>query len=186
MEKDKKEDIATSENNEELETKDESKDETEEESNEEEVESEDSEDNTEDADDTPTLEDFNKAQAKLKELEEKNKQLYARLKKTEKVKTETVTKKTNENYLTRDEAILLAKGYDEDDIESLRKLAGNGNLVEASKDPMFLAYKKEKERQEKAKKSQLGASGAGVYKGQKPVGEMTEKEHRALFYKSVK
>ena len=141
---------------------------------------------TEQSDDSPTLEDFEQAQAKLKELEEKNKQLYARLKKTEKVKTETVTKETNENYLTRDEAILLAKGYDEDDINSLRKLAGDGNLIEASKDPMFQAYKKEKERKEKAKKSQLGASGAGVNKGQKPVGEMTEEEHRALFYKSVK
>jgi hypothetical protein len=135
-------------------------------------------------DDTPTLEDFNEAKAKLKELEEKNKQLYARLKKGEQ-SPKTNKTENNDNYLTRDEAILLTKGYDEDDISQLRKIAGDGKLTEAANDPMFIAYRKEKERQERSKKAQLGTSGS-VSKGQKPVRDMSEEEHRALFYKSIK
>ena len=157
---------------EELETQEDTQEET---NNEELDETEEEESNDEEL----TLEDYNK-------LKEKNKQLYARLKKleTKKVSKEQ-TNKNNENYLTRDEAILLNRGYDEDDINKLQKLAGNGSLMEASEDPLFVAYKKEKERQVKSNQAQLSGSNR-LSRGQKPVGKMTEEEHKAFFRQHLK
>ena len=171
MEEEKNEDIETSENNEELE-------ETEDESQEEET-NEESEDEDDSEEEELSKEEYDK-------LKEKNKQLYARLKKLESKKvSKEQTNKSNSDYLTRDEAILLNKGYDEDDISKLQKLAGDGSLIEASEDPLFVAYRKEKERKEKSSQAQLSGSNR-LSKGQKPVGKMTDEEHKAFFRKNLK
>lgn len=162
------------------ETNDEELEETEAEEVEEETNEEDEDDS-----DVPSLEDYEALQKKLKTIEAQKE--HWRKKATSKPleKKEDIKKTNNQDYLTRDEAILLTKGYDEDDLQNLKRIAGDRNLVEATKDPLFVAYKRDKEQKEKQNKAQLGASGK-LTRGQKPVGEMTEAEHKALFYKSVK
>jgi len=132
--------------------------------------------------DEPSLEDYRALEKKVETLEAQKEHWR---KKAAQIKEQPL-KETNKNYLTRDEGILLAKGYDEDDIEKLNKLAGNGSLIEATKDPLFVAYKKAKEQKEKSEKAKLGSSNSFISKGQKSVGEMTEKEHRELFYRSIR
>jgi hypothetical protein len=172
MEENKNEDIETSENNEELE-------ETEDESQEEETNEGSEDESQDDSEEELSKEEYEK-------LKEKNKQLYARLKKLESKKvSKEQTNKSNSDYLTRDEAILLNKGYDEDDINKLQRLAGNGSLIEASEDPLFVAYRNEKQRKEKSNQAQLSGSNK-LSRGQKPISKMTEEEHKAFFKRTLK
>ena len=122
-------------------------------------------------------------------LQETNKKLYARLKALEgKVKATpkqvTPTKKeiTNntEQYLTREEAILIAKGYEDSELAKLKAIAKGSNcsLLDATKDEMFVVWKEKQEVERKKSKSQLGASkGSGSSRPEKSVSEMTAKEH---------
>ena len=160
------------------ETNDELEETTEEET--EEVETEEEETNEDDSD-SPTLEDYKRIEKELKTL--KAQKDHWRKKATSKPKEKEEFNKSN-NYLTRDEAILLAKGFDEDDLTQIKRIAGDGNLVEASNDPLFLSYKKDKEQRIKSEKAQLPAS-KGNAKGQKPQSEMTTEEHKAYFYKTI-
>ena len=176
----------TETNDEELE---ELEEETEETSDEEELEEESEEDDSEDEDnDSPTLSYYEKLQKELKTLKAQKEhwRKKANLKPGEsKDKPKEEIKKTNDNYLTRDEAILLTKGYDEDDIQQLKRIAGDNSLIEASNDPLFKAYKKEKQQKEKASKAQLSSSNRPLG-AKKPISEMSDEEHKAYFYKMLK
>jgi hypothetical protein len=163
------EDIA-SENNEELieETQDEVQEETQEESQ----------------DDSPTLEDYEQAQAKLKELEEKNKQLYARIKKQEakplKTKEETLDLDENLIKMTR-----LASTLDDDDLEVLKTL--NGSLNEKLENPAFKVYKEMKDKKKKAQQASLGTSTSGQYKSSNSPNKpgLSPEEHRKMVEKMM-
>ena len=155
------EEVETSENN----------DEVEEESTEEVEET--------DTDDSPTLEDFNA-------LKEKNKGLYERAKKAEalaKAKKEIKPdiNKTNNEYLTREEAVLLAKGFDEEDLTRLNSLANGKKLTEVVNDDMFIAWKERKDAKAKSAKAQLGSSKNSTSKTSKPISKMTPEEHKAYW-----
>jgi hypothetical protein len=133
--------------------------------------------------------------AKLQEI---NKKLFARAKAAE-AKLKTVapkaevppTKKeinSNEQYLTREEAILIAKGYEESEIAKLQAIAkGNGcSLLDATKDEMFVVWKEKVVAENKKSKSQLGASkGSGSVRTEKSVAEMTPAEHEAYVMKML-
>lgn len=135
---------------------------------------------------TLTVEDY-------KKLEQKNKELYERAKKAEalakEVKNKPETLKTNETQsssLSREEAILFAKGYTEDEVDLANKLAKvNGvNILEAIEDDYLKAKRNERLRKEKSEKASLPASNSvGRVKAEKPIGEMTEEEHKAYFDK---
>jgi hypothetical protein len=139
------------------------------------------EEETNEDDDTPSTSDYDELQKKLKTIEAQKE--HWRKKATSKPK-EKEELKTNDDYLTRDEAILLTKGYDEDDIQQLKRVAGDNNLIEASKDPMFKAYKREKEQKEKSSKAQLSSSNKPVG-SKKAISEMSDEEHKAFFYKTL-
>jgi hypothetical protein len=142
MENENIEEVETSENNEEVETTDEVVEETD-----------------EGQEDGPTLEDYEKAQAKLKELEEKNKQLYARIKKSE----EKPTNKTNSKVSDEESLLRLAKvasSLDDEDLEVLKSINGN-SIAEKVDNPLFKAFKAEKERKVKQKQSALSPSTPG-------------------------
>jgi len=104
--------------------------------------------------------------------------------------------KTNKpnNELTREEIILLAKGVDDSDITYLKKLqAGDkvmGNeisLSEAMLDPLFVAYKEQREAKAKAEKAQLGASGSGaVHQSNKFDQELSKEDHKKLWEEEMK
>lgn len=135
---------------------------------------------------TLTVEDY-------KRLEQKNKELYERAKKAEalakEVKNKPETLKNNETQsssLSREEAILFAKGYTEDEVDLANKLAKvNGvNILEAIEDDYLKAKRNERLRKEKSEKASLPASNSvGRVKAEKPIGEMTEEEHKAYFDK---
>jgi hypothetical protein len=115
----------------------------------------------ESVDTTPTLEDYNK-------LADTKKQLSARLAKAEaelkKAKAQPEVKETNTpTGLTREEAILIAKGTSEVLIEkaSLIAKAQNISLLEAMKDPLIEAFGDKLKADEKKAKASLGASSGG-------------------------
>lgn len=149
------------------------------------------------------------------ELAEKNRRLYARLKKeAEKRKKlqmelETLKKSTSKepeanksNKQTQsgfdeasllERAALLAKGYSLEDLkvlEDIRQIEANKgkslSITEATEHYLFQAYMDKKEKEEKAKKAQLGAakssSGRRVEQENKP---MSREEHQEFFKKAV-
>jgi hypothetical protein len=133
-----------------------------------------------------TVDDYNKLAQEKKDLEAKNKQLFERAKKAEadaKAKAIPLQTKEPSNVLSREEAILIAKGVDERIINEAGVIAkAKGiNLSEAMKDPLIEAYSEKIKAEEKKEKSQLGASKPGpTFKGvplEQAVG-MTEEEHR--------
>lgn len=91
--------------------------------------------------------------------------------------------KTNNEYLTREEAVLLAKGYDEEDLNRLNLLAkaDGKKLTEVVNDEMFVAWKEKKDDKVKAVKAQLGSSKSSTSKSSKSVSEMTPEEHKAYW-----
>lgn len=97
-------------------------------------------------------------------------------------------KPATEQPLSREEAILIAKGLEEDEIKQLKRLSEGAKatgetltLTQALNDPMFLAYKKLKDDEVKSKKASLGSSGSSSSskKAGPDVSKMTREEHEA-------
>jgi hypothetical protein len=184
MEDNKKsnEDIETSENNEELEeTQDESQ---EEESNESEESYEDTDDDSDEK--LPSLEDYNEAKAKLKEFEEKNKQLYARLKKGEQKPLQT----KNKEGMTEEQLIKVAKiasSLDDDDLEVLGTITGN-SIADKMTNPLFKAYKEQKERKKRSEASALKPSSPNIFTSKKDPNnpELSEDDHKKMVEQMMK
>jgi len=144
------------------------------------------EETTEEETNKPAEETTNTSfEEKIEELELKNKQLFARLKKQE-VKPQS--KKSNkEQPLSRDEAIFFARGGTDEELVQLHKImkAEKISLTEAQEDTMFKAWKSSAEYKDKSDKAQLNPSTGSPVKKAKPVGRMTEGEHRDHFNKVV-
>jgi len=134
--------------------------------------------------DSPTLEDFNEAKAKLKELEEKNKQLYARLKKGEQkpLQTNNKTEITEEQLL---KVARMANSLDDDDLEVLKTITGN-SIADKMDNPLFKAYKELKEKKKRSEASALKPSSPGNYTSDKKNPNnpsLSDEEHRKLVEK---
>lgn len=135
----------------------------------------------EESNDSPTLEDYNELEKKLKTLEAQKKHWRKKAESSTNVEPKAETNKTNNEYLTREEAVLLAKGYDEEDLTRLNNLANGKKLTEVVNDEMFIAWKEKKDKKVKANKAQLGSSKGSTSKSQKPISEMTRDEHKAYW-----
>lgn len=140
----------------------------------------------EETNDTPTVEDYLKLK---KEAETLKAQKEHWRKKAETIKeSKPLIKETNEpQSLTREEAILYAKGYTEDEVALAIKLAAINSVtpLKASEDEYFKTVVEKRLSKEKSEKASLGASsGGGRVKSEKPIGEMTREEHEA-YYKKV-
>lgn len=136
-------------------------------------------------DNTPTLEDY-------EALKQKNKELYERAKKAEALakakKDAELTNKTKETQsgLTREEAILYAKGYTDEEVELANKLAkvNETTPLKAIEDEIFKAKYEQRLQKEKSAKASLSpSSGAGRFQPEKPTTEMTPEEHKAYAMK---
>lgn len=136
-------------------------------------------------DNTPTLEDY-------EALKQKNKELYERAKKAEALakakKDATLKKEINETQsgLTREEAILYAKGYTDEEVELANKLAkvNETTPLKAIEDEIFKAKYEQRLQKEKSAKASLSpSSGAGRFQPEKPTTEMTPEEHKAYAMK---
>lgn len=154
-------------------------------------------DTTEDTDSEVelTLEEDTTEEVDVAKLQEINKKLFARAKKAEallKTKPTQVTQPKKEitkttDVLTREEAILIAQGYDENALAKIKAVSkGNGcSLLDATKDEMFVLWKDKQEAEAKKAKSNIGASkGSGSVRAEKSIADMTEAEHRALVEKT--
>lgn len=90
-----------------------------------------------------------------------------------------------ENYLTREEGILIAKGMDEEALNQLKVISKGKNigLLEAEKDPLFVAYFDKVQKEKKSEQVKLGASKGSTYKESKPEFKsgLTREEHMALW-----
>lgn len=87
--------------------------------------------------------------------------------------------------VSRDEVVLLARGYDDTAIKRLQAISqANGvSLLEAENDEMFQAWKEKLEAEKKAEKAKLGASkGSPRTEPKKVFGSgMTNEDHKALW-----
>jgi len=95
----------------------------------------------------------------------------------------------NPSALSREETILYAKGFADEEIEYAKKIAsieGVSPLAAAESD-LFKTWKKIQDDRRKADDAQLGAStGSSTRKGEKSFREsMTPAEHRALYDKRM-
>lgn len=103
-------------------------------------------------------------------------QVLARAKRAEdtvrKFKTSNETKAPSNlnNVLSREEAVLIARGYDDESLNQIQVIAkGKGiSMLDAEKDPLFVSYKEKKESEAKAEKAKLGASKGSGQKESKP------------------
>lgn len=144
--------------------------------------------NLEEENDTPESgegEDVETLKAELAKTKELNSKLYARLKKTEQKKpTDTVKDSKSKSSLTREEAILFAKGHTEEEVDLATKLAKvNGiSILSASEDSYFKAKVLERLKKEKSEKASLGASNGSNKFIPKEVGKMDRDEHIKLFH----
>jgi hypothetical protein len=164
----------TTETNDELETEEEN---LEEETNEEETEEEQTDS------DSPTLEDYEKLQKKLKTIEAQKE--HWRKKATSKPleKKEDINKVNQENpdfEEAMDVRFLKRDGYTEEDIEKLRIIkAGyaskgkNISLLDAVNDDLFKSIEEKRKLEEKKNKAQLSSSGKPLTYSKK---EMTPDE----------
>lgn len=87
-------------------------------------------------------------------------------------------------YLTREEAVLIAKGFDDEHLAHAKKIAkGAGiSLLDAVNDPLFIAFEEKQKEEKRKQKAQLNASNSSgrTPKG-KPIGEMTREENEAYW-----
>ena len=153
----------------------------------------DSKNNEEAVEETKEVEYSNLTEADYFELQKKNKQLFERAKKAEGLAKEAKTEKTekpeetnkNGDFVTREEAKLMQKGYDDDDIEQMKRLAGEGKLADVLDDPLFKAYKEAKDETKKVEKAQIRSKGGGSVYTEKKLGKMPRDEHRDYFNKII-
>ena len=123
----------------------------------------------------PTLEDYQKA---LKQIET----LKAQKEHFKKKATQTTKEETNKTNtptgLTREEAILFAKGLTEEDIDLAAKIAKvNGvSLVKATEDEYFQAKLEARQQEIRSRGAKLGASTGG---GFNVPTNLSDEEHEA-------
>jgi len=138
------------------------------------------------SDDSPTLEDYQKLK---KERETLLAQKAHWKKKAETSKEDKPSNKSNETQpsISREEAILFAKGYTEDEVDLAIKLSKINNITvsEAVKDDYFTNKVDSRIKKEKSANASLAPSSKGNFKGSKPYKEMTEEERVAQFNKAM-
>ena len=126
---------------------------------------------------------------------ENEKKLYARLQKEkaarkaleEQLKDSSKSQVANSS-ISREEIILIAKGYDEKELEVAQGIAkGFGiPLTEAVKHEMFVTYKDKKDKDSKSAKAKLGASNSsGSRRDESIKPDMSAEEHKEVWKKAV-
>jgi hypothetical protein len=135
---------------------------------------------------SPTLEDYERLKKEKETLLAQKEHWRKKAETIVKPKETLKTNETQSSSLSREEAILFAKGYTEDEVDLANKLAKvNGiGVLEAIEDDYLKSKRALRLKKEKSEMASLPASnGTGKFKADKPVGEMTEEEHRAYFNK---
>lgn len=118
---------------------------------------------------------------RLAKLEEANKKLFARAKSAEeKLKSHPITNPTAEP-ISREELVLVARGYSEEDIALLKDIASLRKvpITQAENDPLYQAHIAKKETEKKSEGARFGASrsSAPVASTAKFTPDMSREDH---------
>jgi hypothetical protein len=128
--------------------------------------------------------------ARLAVSEDKRKRLFARL---QREKNKPVTKAAapapkkaeTPTGLSRDEAILFSKGFDEGEVEYANKIAmlEDISVTAATSNPLFTTWKSNKDADFKKQQAQLGTSKGARTTIKKSIDTpgLSEEEHKAMF-----
>lgn len=125
--------------------------------------------------------------AKLRAIAKKRTEQVNKLKDALNEKEEVeVEEKQPTSGLSREEAILFARGLTEEEVDKASKIAQleGISLAEAATSDFFTTWKSAKEAKKKSEKAQLGASKASpkvVEKKDFSSSNLTAEEHKALF-----
>lgn len=140
---------------------------------------------------TTTSEETVDKDALIAELEDKNRKLYARLKREEKRSDGETTEKPKAKKeekpeaLSRDEAKLYARGLEDEEVEKIKKIAfiEEITLDEAYKSDLFTTWKRNKEKEIELQKAALGASkgSKAVVKKSIDAPGLSDEEHKKLW-----
>ena len=97
-----------------------------------------------------------------------------------KKKVEAPVETTTSSSISREEVVLIAKGYSEEDVEQLNIIAKGSNIStkEAMEHPLFKTYIEKKDADKRAKKAQLGASKGSTFHKPKTLAGLNEKDHK--------
>lgn len=97
---------------------------------------------------------------------------------------ETKQPLTNQ-YLTREEGILIAKGMDEEAMSQIKIIAKGKDisLLEAEKDPLFVTYFEKVQKDKKSANAKLNTSKGSAFENKKEgfKSGLTREEHMALW-----
>jgi hypothetical protein len=111
--------------------------------------------------------------------------LSRKAKKEEKKETSSTPELKTELSLSRDEVVLLARGYDDEAIKKLKAIAtaNSTSLSEAENDDMFVAWKEKVDAEKKASKARLGASkGSAQAEAKKSYKSgMSKEDHKEIW-----
>jgi len=136
---------------------------------------------TDESDDTEKLKQTNaKLYARLKKEQETRKALEERLKVSSPVQSNS--------SISREEVILIAKGYNEQELEVAQGIAkGFGiPLTQAVNHEMFVTYKEKKDKETKSDKAKLGASNSsGSRRDDKIKPDMSADDHKEAWRKMM-
>lgn len=122
------------------------------------------------------------ADRKTKKLEE----VEASLKEKE-VEPKKPNETNEQTGLSRDEALLIAKGYEIEEVDLAKRIAdlNKVSLSEAVKDNYFQAQVQARKEKEMSEKAQLNPAKGGIYQPAKDPAEMSESEHADAYYKAA-
>lgn len=127
--------------------------------------------------------------AKLRSENKKLTEIIKRRKERDNNSSSTPEQKTTNNtqFLSRDEAILVASGFTGEDLDYLNVVAkGTGlSIQEAKEHPIFEAYLEKVSAEKKAKRAKLGASkGSSTHKPVDMTG-LSAEDHRKIWEQKV-
>lgn len=130
----------------------------------------------------PTVDDYNRL---LKE----NKTLKAQkehFKKKSQVTPAKTDAPSSSEFLSREEAVLIAGGVDIDDLDQLKAIQkgfGYKSFREAMDSPLYKSYSKDKKVEKERESASLGASGGSTGSRPAVTSDMSEEDHKAAWAK---
>lgn len=152
-------------------------------SNEEEVIEEETSDVVEEVSEVPTVDDYNRLIKENKTLKAQKEHFK---KKSQAIPAKTDTPSSSE-FLSREEAVLIAQGVDIDDLDQLKAIQkgfGYKSFKEAMDSQLFKAYSKEKKAEKERESASLGASGGSTGSRPAVTSDMSEEDHKAAWAKA--
>ena len=127
---------------------------------------------------------------KVEQLEKENKTLKIQKAKNKQKKAEPKAKSEKTESLTRDEAILFARGLSEEEVEKAKSIAKieEQSVIEAVDSDFFTIWKDKNDKAKETQETQLGASKGSARALRRKTfsdSDLTAEEHKELFNKKM-